>query len=62
MIGKYDIIIIGAGPAGSVFASEISKRNLNLKIAVIDGQTEKNKSPAEDFWRPMRKRSLQSLI
>lgn len=34
----YDIVIIGAGPAGAFFAMELAKARPNLKIALIDGQ------------------------
>ena len=34
----YDIVVVGAGPAGSIFVSEIAKVRPELRILVIDGQ------------------------
>ena len=34
---KYDVILVGAGPAGYFAAYELSKLQPNLKIALIDG-------------------------
>ena len=36
----YDAAVIGAGPAGAVFASQLARMCPDLKILVIDGQTE----------------------
>jgi len=33
---KYDVIIVGAGPAGIFAAYELFKKNANLKVALID--------------------------
>ena len=33
---KYDVIIIGAGPAGLFSAYELISKNKNLKIAMLD--------------------------
>ena len=33
---KYDVIIIGAGPAGLFSAYELITNNENLKIAILD--------------------------
>ena len=58
---KYDVIIIGAGPSGSIFASQLSKRNLNIKIALIDGQTEENKKPCGGLLAPDAQKELAKL-
>ena len=39
---EYDITVIGAGPAGAVFAKELAELMPNLKVLLIDGQTRKN--------------------
>ena len=44
----YDIIVIGAGPAGSTFAREIKNR----KVLVIDNQSEGNKKPCGGLLAP----------
>ena len=36
VIKMYDVIIIGAGPAGLFSAYELCKKNQNLKILLID--------------------------
>ena len=36
---EYDIAVVGAGPAGSVFAREVLRVCKELKVAVINGQT-----------------------
>lgn len=46
----YDVIIIGAGPAGSTFAREISKSK--KKILIIDNQNIKNKKPCGGLLAP----------
>lgn len=33
---KYDVVIIGAGPAGLFSAYELIRQNKNLKIAILD--------------------------
>lgn len=48
MKNKYDVIIIGAGPAGIFAALELTKQNENIDILILDkGRTiEKRKCPA----------------
>ena len=46
----WDIIVIGAGPAGSTFAKEIAK--LNKTVLVINGQTEENAKPCGGLLAP----------
>jgi len=36
MMKKYDVIIVGAGPAGIFAAYELFKKNASLKVALID--------------------------
>lgn len=46
----YDIVIIGAGPAGSTLARQISKSN--NKILIIDAENERNKKPCGGLLAP----------
>ena len=48
----YDIAVVGAGPAGAVFAKEISKTCPDLKIAVIDGQSPDSAKPCGGLLAP----------
>ncbi len=48
----YDVVIVGAGPAGATFAKELAKSGLGLKILLIDGQSEKNPKPCGGLLAP----------
>lgn len=48
----YDIAIIGAGPAGSVFAKEIANLRPELKIILIDGQSSEKSKPCGGLLAP----------
>ncbi len=37
---RYDVAVIGAGPAGAVFARELGLANPSIRILLVDGQTE----------------------
>ena len=52
----YDIVIIGAGPAGSTLAKLISKTN--KKILIIDAENEKNKKPCGGHLAPDAQKEL----
>ena len=38
----YDVAVVGAGPAGAVFAREAAKNIKDIKIIVIDGETKED--------------------
>ncbi|MBQ9744946.1 MAG: FAD-binding protein [Clostridia bacterium] len=57
----YNIVIIGAGPSGCIFASELYKSNKNYSIALIDGQTEENKKPCGGLLAPDAQKELTKL-
>ena len=57
----YDITVIGAGPAGSVFATELSKHNPKYKILIIDGQSEDNKKVCGGLLAPDAQKELSKL-
>ncbi len=48
----YDVVVVGAGPAGAVFASELAKARHDLKIALIDGQSENSAKPCGGLLAP----------
>ena len=50
--GEYDVAVIGAGPAGSVFVKELTKLRPELKIALIDGQSPKLAKPCGGLLAP----------
>ena len=52
----YDIIVIGAGPAGSTFAREVSKSK--NKILIIDNENVKNKKPCGGLLAPDAQKEL----
>lgn len=55
---SYDVIIVGAGPAGSTLARELFASCPYLKILLIDGQDEKNKKPCGGLLAPDAQRAL----
>ena len=52
----YDIIVIGAGPAGSTFARIVSKSN--KKVLLIDNENENNKKPCGGLLAPDAQKEL----
>ena len=48
----YDIAVVGAGPAGSIFVSEIAKARPELKILIIDGQQPTSAKPCGGLLAP----------
>lgn len=56
----YDVAIIGAGPAGSVFASCLA-HNSKLKILLLDGQTDKNPKMCGGLLAPDAQRVLSEM-
>lgn len=52
MTDIYDVAVVGAGPAGSVFARELLRKRPGLRIAVIDGQSEEKSKPCGGLLAP----------
>lgn len=48
----YDIAIVGAGPAGAVFARELGQVRPELKILLIDGQSPDSAKPCGGLLAP----------
>ncbi len=48
----YDIAIVGAGPAGTVFAIELIKACPELSVVLIDGQSDGRKKPCGGLLAP----------
>ena len=48
----YDIAVVGAGPAGTVFVKEISQAHPDLKILLIDGQSPDSAKPCGGLLAP----------
>jgi len=49
---NYDVAIIGAGPAGAVFAKELSRKAPGLQVLLVDGQSESNKKVCGGLLAP----------
>lgn len=52
----YDIVILGAGPAGSTLARMLG--NSGKKVLLVDGQTQKNKKPCGGLLAPDAQKAL----
>ena len=48
----YDIAIVGAGPAGAIFAKELAEARPELKIILIDGQSPDSAKPCGGLLAP----------
>ena len=48
----YDIAVVGAGPAGTVFVKEIMEARPDLKILLIDGQSPDSAKPCGGLLAP----------
>ena len=48
----YDLVVIGAGPAGAVFVRELAQVRSDLKIAIVDGQLQSLAKPCGGLLAP----------
>ncbi|MBE6657264.1 MAG: FAD-binding protein [Ruminococcaceae bacterium] len=58
---RFDVAVIGAGPAGAIFASELAKLRPELTMLVIDGQSEQNKKVCGGLLAPDAQKVLASF-
>ena len=58
----YDITVVGAGPAGSIFVSEIAKVRPELKILIIDGQQPTSAKPCGGLLAPDAQKLLAKVF
>ncbi len=54
----YDVAVIGAGPAGAIFARELKRLCSELSVIVIDGQTELRRKPCGGLLAPDAQKAL----
>lgn len=54
----YDVAIVGAGPAGAVFAKELAALSPERSAILINGQTKENKKPCGGLLAPDAQRVL----
>ena len=57
----YDVAVVGAGSAGAVFASLLGHMRPDLRILVIDGQTEEHKKVCGGLLAPDAQRVLAEM-
>ncbi len=48
----YDVAVVGAGPAGTMFVRELTKKCPELSVVLIDGQNEHMKKPCGGLLAP----------
>ncbi len=61
MSNIYDVAIVGAGPAGTLFAKELASLRPELSVILIDGQSEENKKPCGGLLAPDAQKILAQL-
>ena len=61
MTAIYDVAIIGAGPAGSVFAKELAVGDPSLKILIVDGQNDEQSKVCGGLLAPDAQKLLAKL-
>jgi len=57
----YDVAVIGAGPAGAVFAMRLGQMRPDLHVLLMDGQSETNKKVCGGLLAPDAQKVLATL-
>ncbi len=57
----YDVAVVGAGPAGALLAGELSAKRPELRILLINGQSEMRKKPCGGLLAPDAQRFFAEL-
>ncbi len=58
MTKAYDVAVVGAGPAGAIFARELSRLCPELRVVIVDGQTELRCKPCGGLLAPDAQKAL----
>lgn len=58
---RYDVAIIGAGPAGAVFAKELIRKVPALQVLLVDGQDENSKKVCGGLLAPDAQKMFAKL-
>jgi flavin-dependent dehydrogenase len=61
MVTAFDVIAVGSGPSGSVFAYELSKIRPDLKILLIDGQSEERRKVCGGLLAPDAQKAFAQM-
>lgn len=58
---RYDVAVVGAGPAGSTFARELARQNPKLHILLVDGSGKCGDKPCGGLLAPSAQKQLALL-
>ena len=61
MKNNYDVVVIGAGPAGALFAAQLARGAENFSILIVDGCSESNPKVCGGLLSPDAQKVLSKL-